>query len=217
MNEIRKKRIIITGVPRSGTTAIKRLLGSNPGMEIIPFKSITEGLLEIESEYSQDTVKVWKRTRWIEKEHLTRLKELYGDSTHFVLVYRYPRDCYVSLLELNTFRDKKTHTWVKFSDEDSYIKRFEEFYATAIELLKCTSHTFVCYEWFCCKPLDYKKSILLQVGVKSDEVNLYDNKDRSDEDAKCLSQSSINNNSVFKWGRTKKCDEIYERIQNLTR
>jgi len=210
-----KKRIIIVGAPRSGTTALKRLLGSNPHMEFLPYSNEIEKLEEEEGKYSPDTIKVWKRTKWLQEEPLSKLVDLYASSTLFVVIYRYPRDCYFSLLELNERRGHRTHKWLNYESEGAFLDWIESTYEKAAPILKGIDHSFVSYEKFCVDPLSYKRDLLTMVGIESDERNFYDNSGWYIEDDKCLARESIHTESIQRFPRSQRADSIYSRIEEL--
>jgi len=210
------KRIVITGAPRSGTSAIKRLLGCNSGTVLTPCIYAVNGIVKFEVKLSPESIKVWKATKWILAEYLACLTKKLGDSTHFVLIYRYPLDCYHSLLELNKFRKEKTHPWVDYKTIEAYYSWYKQVHQIAIPLLRRVNSTFVSYEDFCYNPLVYKKLILAKVGLCSDNRNYYDTTEKFLEDEKCLGLNQIVTDSVFRFGSDRKSDQIYNEIKKIT-
>jgi hypothetical protein len=59
-SKVKPRRILVLGVPRSGTTVLKRYLASNKEFELTPFVEDFE-----EMEEPSTKIRVWKKTKWI--------------------------------------------------------------------------------------------------------------------------------------------------------
>lgn len=209
------KRIIIIGAPRTGTTVLKRFLGSNEGLEFLPYSNSIDGIELVEQEYSVNTIKVWKRTKWLQEEFLSKLVYRYGDTSLFIVTYRYPEDCFHSLFELNEIRGHKTHKWLDYDKKENFFKWMKTAYHKASKILENCNYLFICYEDFCTDPLNTKKTILNKVGIKSDGKNFYNNSGWYIEDEKCLNSNQVYQNSIRRFSTNSDADNLYNEIKEI--
>ena len=180
------KRILVLGAPRSGTTVLKRYLASNTGCTLTRYPHTFD---EIRA-WCGDGMPVWKRTQWIEPASLSALVTAVPDSL-FVLITRYPTDCLDSMRDLDVFRGRRTHRWVRAADDGDYVDWWYSIHKQALLHLTGLRAELVTYDQLIWDPVSVRRRVLMHVGISGDDSPKYDNDSFESEDEKCVAQSEV--------------------------
>ncbi|MCA9394501.1 MAG: hypothetical protein KC900_09885 [Candidatus Omnitrophica bacterium] len=182
---------------------------------------VLTGFPETQSELDQEFngIPVWKRTKWLQQSSLEELAERYGKDSCFVLIYRYPTDCYESLVDLNSRRGYHTHAWLPSRRESDFLQWWSESYVFAIEVLsKLPFKVVFSYEEFCHDPIKYRNIVCQNFGIVGENEITYKNDELLTagslikEDEKTFRTNFVNASSVFRAAPNEPANILYNEI-----
>ena len=212
----RPRMVLITGMPRSGTTLAKRYLGEHPRLKIAPAGFHRDGwAFAMAAPKSQ--IAVFKNTR--NMVILPEIYSAYGNRVWFLGVVRDPRDSLASLVEAGLHAEipRNGQYW------STWTERYEKFFDFALHCSRRGSKVaFMRYEDLVLRPVTTKVAFLTWLRLPTNEVTPYyrhtipdiASKRDTSEDWKTHQHNEVHSASLGRWRREGASEEFLKSLED---